>query len=217
MTEQEEFEFRLRLESEQAAPVQPTAPSSEGYLAEAARQGFAGTVAAIPGVVNALIQQVARPTGGQLTRRNPLTPFVSPPLAQEQNQAVIDAYRAGRELVYPRLMEDMGSTGAQPQTGGQRIAAGAVKAVTSPESYLFPPVAAVRRLGMLGQVLMRPAEQAVVGGGAEAGGQAGQAAGEKAGAPKVGQFIGSLFGGMAGVMGLALLQRQFQSLEKHLI
>ena len=43
MTEQEEFEFRLRLENELASPVQQTTPSSEGYLAEAARQGFAGT------------------------------------------------------------------------------------------------------------------------------------------------------------------------------
>lgn len=168
MTEQEEFEFRLRLESEQAAPVQPTAPSSEGYLAEAARQGFAGTVGALTGAANVMREQVLRPTGGQLTRRNPMAPFVAPPGAQEQNQAVLEAYRAGREPVYTGLMESMGSTGAEPQTGGQRIAAGAVKAMTSPESYVFPPVAAVRRLGMLGQALMRPAEQAVVGGGAEA-------------------------------------------------
>jgi len=201
MTEQEEFEFRLRLESEQAAPVQPTAPSSEGYLAEAARQGFAGTVGALTGAANVMREQVLRPTGGQLTRRNPMAPFAASPGAQEQNQAVLEAYRAGREPVYTGLMESMGSTGAQPQTGGQKIAAGAVKAVTSPESYLFPPVAAVRRLGMLGQALLRPAEQAAVGGGAEAGGQAGQAAGEKAGAPGVGQFIGSLFGGMGAGYG----------------
>lgn len=207
MTEQEEFEFRLRLESEQTAPVEPTAPSSEGYLAEAARQGFAGTVGALTGAANVMREQVLRPTGGQLTRRNPLTPFVAPPGAQEQNQAVLQAYRAGREPVYTGLMESMGSTGAEPQTGGQRIAAGAVKAMTSPESYVFPPVAAVRRLGMLGQALMRPAEQAVVGGGAEAGGQAGQAAGEKAGAPRVGQFIGSLFGGMAGGYGFGTVAK----------
>lgn len=60
---------------------------------------------------------------------------------------------------------------------------------------------------MLGQALMRPAEQAVVGGGAEAGGQAGQAAGEKAGAPGVGQFIGSLFGGMAGGYGFGTVAK----------
>jgi hypothetical protein len=201
MTEQEEFEFRLRLESEQATSVQPTAPSSEGYLAEAARQGFAGTVGALTGAANVMREQVLRPTGGQLTRRNPIAPFVAPPGAQEQNQAVLEAYRAGREPVYTGLMELMGSTGAQPQTGGQRIAAKTVEAMTSPENYLFPPVAAVRRLGMLGQALLRPAEQAVVGGGAEAGGQAGQAAGEKAGAPGVGQFVGSLFGGMGAGYG----------------
>jgi hypothetical protein len=201
MTEQEEFEFRLRLESEQAAPVQTTTPSSEGYLAEAARQGFAGTVGALTGAANVMREQVLRPTGGQLTRRNPLTPFVAPPGAQEQNQAVLEAYRAGREPVYTGLMESMGSTGAQPQTGGQRIAAKTVEAMTSPENYLFPAAAAVKRLGMLGQALMRPAEQAIVGGGAEAGGQVGQATGEKLGAPRVGQFIGSLLGGMASGYG----------------
>lgn len=188
-------------ELEELAGSSTPAPSSEGYLAEAARQGFAGTVGALTGAANVMREQVLRPTGGQLTRRNPLTPFVAPPGAQEQNQAVLEAYRAGREPVYTGLMELMGSTGAQPETGAQKVAAGAVKAMTSPESYLFPPVAAVRRMGMLGQALMRPAEQAVVGGGAEAGGQAGQAAGEKAGAPRVGQFIGSLFGGMAGGYG----------------
>lgn len=207
MTEQEEFEFRLRLESEQAAPVQPTAPSSEGYLAEAARQGFAGTVGALTGAANVVREQVLRPTGGQLTRRNPMAPFVTPPGAQEQNQAVLEAYRAGREPVYTGLMESMGSTGAQPETMAQKIAAGAVKSVTSPESYLFPPVAAVKRLGMFGQALMRPAEQAVVGGGAEAGGQAGQSAGEKVGAPGVGQFIGSLFGGMASGYGFGTVAK----------
>jgi len=188
-------------ELEELAGSSTPAPSSEGYLAEAARQGFAGTVGALTGAANVIREQVLRPTGGQLTRRNPLTPFVAPPGAQEQNQAVLEAYRAGREPVYTGLMETMGSTGAQPQTGGQRIAAKTVEAMTSPENYLFPPVAAVRRLGMLGQALMRPAEQAVVGGGAEAGGQAGQAAGEKAGAPGVGQFVGNLFGGMGAGYG----------------
>jgi hypothetical protein len=194
-------------ELEELAGGSTPTPSSEGYLAEAARQGFAGTAGALAGAANVMREQVLRPTGGQLTRRNPMAPFVSPPGAQEQNQAVLEAYRAGREPVYTGLMESMGSTGAQPQTGGQRIAAGAVKAVTSPESYLFPPVAAVRRLGMLGQALMRPAEQAVIGGGAEAGGQAGQAAGEKAGAPVVGQVAGSLFGGMAGGYGFGTVAK----------
>ena len=177
-------------------------PTSEGYLAEAAREGFAGTVGALTGAANVMREQLTRQTGGQLTRRNPLTPFVATPGAQVQNQAVLEAYRAGREPVYTGLMETMGSTGAQPQTGGQKIAAGAVKAMTSPESYLFPPLAAVRRMGAAGQALMRPFEQAVIGGGAETGGQAGQAVGEKMGAPSIGQFVGSLFGGMGAGYGL---------------
>ena len=189
-------------ELEELAGGGAPSPTSEGYLAEAAREGFAGTVGALTGAANVMREQLTRPTGGQLTRRNPLTPFVATPGAQVQNQAVLEAYRAGREPVYTSLMETMGSTGAQPQTGGQKIAAGAVKAMTSPESYLFPPLAAVRRMGAAGQALMRPFEQAVIGGGAETGGQAGQAVGEKMGAPSIGQFVGSLFGGMGAGYGL---------------
>ena len=189
-------------ELEELAGGGAPSPTSEGYLAEAAREGFAGTVGALTGAANVMREQLTRPTGGQLTRRNPLTPFVATPGAQVQNQAVLEAYRAGREPVYTSLMETMGSTGAQPQTGGQKIAAGAVKAMTSPELYLFPPLAAVRRMGAAGQALMRPFEQAVIGGGAETGGQAGQAVGEKMGAPSIGQFVGSLFGGMGAGYGL---------------
>jgi len=92
----------------------------------------------------------------------------------------------------------LGTTGAQPQTGGQRIIAGGLQAMTDPLSYAFPPLAGVRRLGMFGQAVARPAEQAVVGAGAEAGGQAGEAAGAKVGMEGTGRFVGSLFGGGAG-------------------
>ena len=70
--------------------------------------------------------------------------------------------------------------------------------MTDPLSYAFPPLAGVRRLGMFGQAVARPAEQAVVGAGAEAGGQAGEAAGAKVGMEGTGRFVGSLFGGGAG-------------------
>ena len=88
------------------------------------------------------------------------------------------------------IMQALGGTGAQPQTGPQKILAGGLQAVTDPLSYAFPPLAGVKRMGMLGQTLMRPAEQAVVGSGAEAGGIAGEAAGGG-----TGRVIGGLFGG----------------------
>ena len=93
------------------------------------------------------------------------------------------------------LMQAMGSTGAAPQTGGQKMLAAGIEAATSPESYLFPALAATRRMGLFGQTVMRPTEQVVVGAGAEGGGQAVGAFGEKVGAPVIGQVAGSVLGG----------------------
>jgi hypothetical protein len=70
-----------------------------------------------------------------------------------------------------------------------------ITAATSPESYLFPPLAAVGRMGLLGQAVMRPGEQALVGMGAEGGSMAGEYAGGKVGAPTAGSIVGGLLGG----------------------
>lgn len=159
------------------------------YKVEALRKGPASTAGLAAGAA-ALIGE--GPTGRglpeliqALRQPGPIEP------RREPSQVFTEAYQP----VYKNIMGALGSTGAEPQTGGQRILAGGLQAVTDPLSYLFPPLAGVKRLGIAGQTLMRPTEQAIVGSGAEAGGMAGEAGGEKVGMPGVGRFIGSLFGG----------------------
>jgi hypothetical protein len=159
------------------------------YKVEALRKGPASTAALAAGA-GALIGE--GPTGRglpeliqALRQPSPIEP------RREPGQVFTEAYQP----VYKSIMGALGSTGAEPQTGGQRILAGGLQAVTEPLSYAFPALAGIKRMGIFGQTLMRPTEQAIVGSGAEAGGMAGKAGGEKVGMPGVGQFIGSLFGG----------------------
>jgi hypothetical protein len=174
-------------------PLMPeTTPAATGdYRTEALRRGFAGTVGTLTGLGRTLSDTLAN------LGINPITlgataagqrPAPAPTSATE-------SFRAGRAATYDPLMRLFGSTGAQPATTGQAIVARGLEAVTSPESYLFPPLGVVSRMGPAAQVLARPAEQFLLGGGAEAGGVAGEAAGEKVGAPTAGRIAGSLFGG----------------------
>jgi len=165
------------------------------YKAEALRKGPASTAGAIAGLgallgessagmgLPGLVEAIRRPT--------PIEPRRDP------GQVFTEA----QQPVYKGIMGALGGTGAEPQTGGQRILAGGLQAATDPLSYAFPPLAGVRRLGMAGQAIMRPTEQAIVGSGAEGGGMAGEAGGEKVGFPGVGRFIGSLFGGAGAAYG----------------
>ena len=166
-------------------------PSGD-YKAEAARKGFAGSIAtglaaggAALGAESAMQRAMARSMGVNI----PETPLVNP--AQSFTQI--------RKSVYDPLMSFLGSTGAQPQTGTEKIIGAGIESVTSPESYLFPGLSAARRMGLFGQAVTRPVEAAVIGGGAEAGAQAGRFAGQKMGAPTAGEIVGSFIGG--GVAG----------------
>jgi len=195
MTEQEEFEFRLRFESEQAtaAPAAPTpapSPSMGALIAEGARKGFAGTVGAVSGLANVIDRAGINPF--TMGMRAAGTPIPAP------TGGLVETFQQGREPVYGGLMRLMGSTGVQPQTGPEKMISQGAEAVTSPESYVFPALSVIKRLGPVAQTLLRPTEQAIVGGSAEAGGQAGEYAGEKVGAPGTGRFLGSLFGGIGG-------------------
>jgi len=195
MTEQEEFEFRLRFESEQAtaAPAAPTpapSPSMGSLIAEGARKGFAGTVGAVSGLANVIDRAGINPF--TMGMRAAGTPIPAP------TGGLVETFQQGREPVYGGLMRLMGSTGVQPQTGPEKMISQGAEAVTSPESYVFPALSVIKRLGPVAQTLLRPTEQAIVGGSAEAGGQAGEYAGEKVGAPGTGRFLGSLFGGIGG-------------------
>lgn len=163
----------------------PPAPSTRVVAAEAARRGAAGLPSFISGL-GALIGESALGRG---------LPELLMPSAQPSGRPPTQAFTQAQQPVQQAIMSQLGSTGVRPQTTGQRLLSAGIEAATSPESYLFPPLAAVRRVGMFGQAVLRPGEQAVVGTGAEAGGMAGEYAGEKVGAPTAGRVVGSLLGG----------------------
>jgi hypothetical protein len=182
---------------------QATAPAGD-YRVEAGRRGLAGTVGALAGVGNVASETLSGLGINPLDISARLASFFTgtQPPAQQAPVSSAQAYQAGRGAVRQPLMQAMGSTGAMPQTGGQKIMAAGIEAATSPESYLFPALAATRRMGLFGQTVMRPTEQVVVGAGAEGGGQAGGAFGEKVGAPVIGQVTGSLLGGGLSAYGM---------------
>jgi len=172
-------------------------PSMGAVVAESARKGFASSVGTTSGLSNLLFSALER------TGINPLTMgmrasggTVAP---APTTGGIVETFRAGREPVFKSVMESLGTTGVEPQGGFQKIIGQGTEAVTSPESYLFPPLAATKRLGLFGQTLLRPTEQQVIGSTAEAGGQVGEAAGEKFGAPTTGRVVGSIVGGGGGL------------------
>lgn len=185
----------LRALSSTAAPA---APSTGAIAAEAGRKGLAGSAGMVSGAANVVFDTLSR------LGINPLELGMRAAGAPAQPPAtgLVESYRAGREAVRQPIMQALGTTGAAPQTGGQRIMAAGIEAAASPESYLFPPLAATRRMGMFGQAIARPGEQVAVGAGAEGGGQAGGAFGEKVGAPVAGQIAGSLLGGGGAAYGM---------------
>lgn len=186
-----------------ASDGQAPAPAGD-YRTEAGRRGLAGTVGALAGVGNVASETLSGLGINPLDISARLASFFTgtQPPAQQAPVSSAQAYQAGRGAVRQPLMQAMGSTGAMPQTGGQKMVAAGIEAATSPESYLFPALAATRRMGLFGQTVMRPAEQVVVGAGAEGGGQAGGAFGEKVGAPVIGQVTGSLLGGGLSAYGM---------------
>jgi hypothetical protein len=182
---------------------QATAPAGD-YRVEAGRRGLAGTVGALAGVGNVASETLSGLGINPLDISARLASFFTgtQPPAQQAPVPSAQAYQAGRDVVRQPLMQALGSTGARPQTGGQKMIAAGIEAATSPESYLFPALAATRRMGLFGQTVMRPTEQVVVSAGAEGGGQAGGAFGEKVGAPVIGQVAGSLLGGGLSAYGM---------------
>lgn len=165
--------------------------SSEGYMTEALRKGPASSAGLVAGL-GALIGESA------LGRGVPeLVTAIRAPQPPAPTRTPVQVFSEAREPVYRGIMGALGSTGAEPQTMGEKIIAGGLQAVTSPESYLFPPLAGVGRMGPVAQAVMRPAEQAVVGAGAEAGGMAGEAVG---GTP--GRILGGVVGGAGAGFGM---------------
>lgn len=166
------------------------APAGD-FRAEAARRGFTGTLGAVGGISRVISDYLTQAGVNPVTLGGQAAGAPAP----APSPSVGASFRQGQQAVTGPLMRLFGSTGAQPTTFGERVQAAGIEAVTDPASYLFPPLAAVRRMGIPAQIVARPAEQLVVGGGAEVGGTAGQAAGEKLGAPGTGRVVGSIFGG----------------------
>ena len=170
-------------------------PPTTDYRVEALRKGLASTPAMAAGL-GALVGESSAGRGLiELIQalRNPSQP--------EPIRSPGEVYSSAQQPVYKSIMSALGTTGAEPQTGGEKILAGGLQATTDPLSYAFPPLAAVKRMGMFGQAVMRPAEQTLVGGGAEAGGMGGEYAGGKVDMPGTGRFFGSLFGGGGAAYG----------------
>jgi hypothetical protein len=178
------------------AGEKPEPPSTGAVMAEAGRKGFASTVGTVSGLSNVLFSALEKAGLNPLTlgmRASGGTVSQAPTTG-----GVVETFKAGRQPIYQGTMQALGTTGVEPQTGMQKILAQGTESVTSPESYLFPPLAATRRMGMFGQALMRPAEQQVIGSTAEAGGMAGEVAGEKLGSATTGRIVGGVFGGGGG-------------------
>jgi hypothetical protein len=154
------------------------------YRVEALRKGPASTAGTVAGLAALAAEG---PAGRGLPE---LIQALRQPGPIEPARTPGQIFTQAQQPTQQAIMRALGGTGAEPQTGPQKILAGGLQAVTDPLSYAFPPLAGVRRMGMLGQAVARPAEQAVVGSGAEAGGIAGEAAGGG-----VGRVIGGLFGG----------------------
>ena len=170
-----------------------TTSSTGAVMAEAARKGLASFAGTTSGISNVLFSALERAGINPLTlgmRASGGTVATAP-----TQGGIVETFRTAREPVYQGTMQALGTTGAEPQGGMQKIFAEGTEAAASPYSYLFPALAATRRMGMFGQTIMRPTEQQVIGSAAEAGGIAGEYAGEKAGFPTTGRIVGSVVGG----------------------
>lgn len=194
------------------ASQSPEAPSTGSVLAESARKGFASSVGTTSGLSNLIFSALERAGVNPLTmgmRASGGTVAPAPTTG-----GVVETFKAGRQPVYQGTMQALGTTGVEPQTGMQRILGQGAEAVTSPESYLFPPLAATKRMGLFGQTILRPTEQQVIGSTAEAGGQAGEYIGKKMDAPTTGRVVGSVVGGGGGAYTLGTLLKTGPVLNK---
>jgi hypothetical protein len=176
---------------ELAASAPSPAPTGD-YRAEAAKRGVTSTLGAITGVSQMVSDYLTRlnlnpyELGSRMAGLPATKPAATPGESFTRGQAAVTEPAA---QLFSSL--NMPMTGALPQTYGERILATGIEAATDPASYVFPPLAAVRRMGPAAQIVARPAEQFIVGGGAETGGIAGEQVGGT-----TGRIAGTLFGGL---------------------
>lgn len=187
----------LRMLSQETPTETRPVPPTGSVLMESARRGLAGFPSFVAGL-GALVGESPAGRGvAELFR----------PETQPTRRQPTQAFTEAQQPTQQALMSAMGTTGVRPVTTGQRLLSAGVEAAMSPESYLFPPIAAVRRASVPMQGLLRPGEQAVVGTGAEAGGMAGEYAGAKMGSETAGRVVGSILGGAGTAYGLSTVPR----------
>lgn len=187
----------LRMLSQETPAETRPVPPTGSVLMESARRGLAGFPSFVAGL-GALVGESPAGRGvAELFR----------PEAQPTRRQPTQVFTEAQQPTQQALMSAMGTTGVRPVTTGQRLFSAGVEGMFSPESYLFPPIAAVRRASIPMQGLLRPAEQAVVATGAEAGGMAGEYAGAKMGSETTGRIAGSLLGGAGTAYGLSTVPR----------
>ena len=187
----------LRMLSQETPAETRPVPPTGSVLMESARRGLAGFPSFVAGL-GALVGESPAGRGvAELFR----------PEAQPTRRQPTQAFTEAQQPTQQALMSAMGTTGVRPVTTGQRLFSAGVEGMFSPESYLFPPIAAVRRASIPMQGLLRPAEQAAVGTGAEAGGMAGEYAGAKMGSETTGRVVGSVLGGAGTAYGLSTVPR----------
>jgi len=180
------------------APVESRpAPPTGSVLMEAARRGLSGFPSFVAGL-GGLIGQSAVGRG---------LPELFTPEAQPSRIPPTQAFTQAQEPTQRALMGALGTTGVRPVTTGQRLFSAGVEGMFSPETYLFPPIAAIRRASIPAQAVLRPAEQAVVATGAEAGGMAGEYGGAKIGSETTGRVAGSIIGGGGAAYALSNVPR----------
>jgi len=187
----------LRMLSQETPAETRPVPPTGSVLMESARRSLAGFPSFVAGL-GALVGE--SPAGRGIVE---LVRPQTQPTRRQPTQAFTEAQQPTQQA----LMSALGTTGVRPVTTGQRLLSAGVEAAMSPESYLFPPIAAVRRASIPMQGLLRPAEQAVVATGAEAGGMAGEYAGAKMGSETTGRVVGSVLGGAGTAYGLSTVPR----------
>ena len=178
-----------------------TSTPTGDYRTEALRKGAASTPAMIAGL-GALYGESSAGQGSGIPQ---LIQALRKPSQPEPMRPPGEVYSSAQQPVYKSIMSALGSTGAEPQTGTEKVIAGGLQAGSDPLSYAFSPLAAIKRMGMFGQALMRPTEQAIVGGGAEAGGTFGEALGKEFNMPVAGRVVGGLMGGGGAAYGTGTL------------
>jgi hypothetical protein len=184
MTEQEEFEFRLRLENEQSGLVnaeeippqlrmvgdEPTPPTMSQYLLNRAQMGLTN-IPAVLGGASAIYGSTFDPSGSEFA-------ISLPP--QGTGQQGMDEVRRGLGI-NPNL---------RPATELQRGLGAFVEAASDPTN-LFGLGGVKTGLGLLGRTGLQLTSSGVAGVAGEYGGQAGQ---------QVGGLIGQIVGGIGAAI-----------------